>query len=360
MSDLRILLKEYIEEGDEHFPALFRQIKPCIYFPLLKYRNFLPDSTPPDSETAQRDGFSDLFAVLCKRNAVYKYEALKEMVYVIWEFLEKKKILIKYYHQDYNSSRIKGDLITIAGHEMLAGIIKKEPELSRIYRRMVNILKHEGEFKDFSPDRESWWGLTVWVNPEEFHGSLQDIKDLLAPISVIKRIEERRGAKKASAIISNPGLRKLMAQILEEIRKTLTATFFIKSIGLKVYLTDPGFVSLESPIKSSRSNDKDPEDERDGYSGLPAKTTSTISAKDSAADFLNSLTGRQRQVLKLCLLEGVTLTEAGKTMGISKSLVGNERAAILEIIRGIKWKNLEEYEHFTTAVGKMVMEIFAD
>ncbi|MEA1926846.1 MAG: sigma factor-like helix-turn-helix DNA-binding protein [Candidatus Auribacterota bacterium] len=359
MSDLRILLKKYIEEGDDHFPALFRQIKPYLYFPLLKYRNFLPDTSPPDSDAVQRDGFSDLFAALCQRNAVYKYEATKDMVYEIWVALENENILIKYYHEGRDSNGIKKGLRKIAGQRMLSRIIKKEPELSRIYKRMIIILKHEEEFNDFSLDRESWWGLSVWLNPEEFHGSLEDIKNLLSSISVIKRIKERRGAKKASAIISNPGLKDLMARILEEIRKTLTAAFFIKSIGLKVYITDPGFVSLDAPIKSNRAESNN-EEERDGYSCLPSKTASTISAKDSAAEFLNSLTGRQRQVLKLCLLEGVTLTEAGRTMGISKSLVGNERTAILEILRKIKWKNLEEYELFTTAVGKMAMEKIRD
>ena len=359
MTELRILLKEYIQGGDEYFPALFRQIKPCIYFPLLKYRNFLPDSSPPDSDAVRRDGFSDLFAVLCKRNAIYKYEAIKEMVYEIWELLERKHVLVKYYHEDGDNKRIRYGLMTIAGREMLARIIKKEPELSRIYKRMVRILRNEDEFKDFSPGYESWWGLSVWVDPEEFHSSLEDMAELLSSIGVVKRIKEHRGAKKASAIISNPGLKNLMAHILEEIRKTLTAYFFIKAIGLKVYLTDPGFVSLDSPLKSNRA-ESDNEEDRDGYSCLPSKTSSTTSAEESAAIFLNSLTGRQQQILKLCLLEGDTLVDAGKKLGVSKSLVGNENTAILELLREIKWNNLEEYELFAAAVGKLTMEKFTD
>ncbi|MFH1037158.1 MAG: sigma factor-like helix-turn-helix DNA-binding protein [PVC group bacterium] len=356
VTDLRTLLNEYIERGEDHFPPLFRKIKPCIYFPLIKYRNFFPDGACPDVDYVKEEGFSDLFALLCKRRAPSKYDAIKECVYEIWALLEEKKVLEKYYYEGRDSEGIKNGLMGIAGNYIYAQVIKKEPEMSRLFKRVNSLLRDEQKFKVFPDAKEKeWWGLSSWTNPEEFHGSMEEMGVLLSPIPAVVRIKERPGAKKASMVITNLRLKELMVRILDALKKTLTSSRLIKAIGRKVPIIDAGFTSLDVPRKEGGEDE-----DGAGICVFPVKKAPSRGMAEDAGDFYDSLTERQQQVLRLYWLEERNLEETGSALGISKSLVAVEKNVILELLWGKGWGSVEEFELYVEALRNATLEKSGD
>ena len=355
MTDLQILLKEYIEEGEEYFPALFRQIKPCLYFPLLKYRNFFPDGAYPDADSARADGFSDLFAVLLKRGAASKYDAIRDHLYGIWELIEKGKILEQYYYEHRDSAGIRNGLEKIAGNYIYGSITDREPEMSRIFTRMKKILENGPKFRIFPSEKEEWWGLSYWSDPDEFHRSMEEMRELISSIPAANRIKERPDAKKSSIVLSNSRMNGLMNRILEALKMTLTASLFIKAIGLKVPIIDAGFTSLDLP---PGRDEKD--EEGAGSRVFPRKRSPSPGMAEDAGYLYDSLTGRQQQVLRYYWMEEATLEETGAILGISKSLVANEKIAILGRLRKESWEIMEEFELFVEALRNIVLEKLCD
>lgn len=353
--DPRVLLERCLEEGPDHFPAFFRRVKPALYGPILKYRDFLSPGSVPTREETAREGFSDLFAALCRRRAADRYEAAKELVYEIWALVTEKRLLEKYSLDGRDGEGIARGLAAVAANLVYSRVTRREPEMSRLFKRLKSLLDREPEFLIFPEGEEDWWGLAGWRDPDQFSGSLEELKDHLSGIPAVFRVPERAGAGKASVVISNPDLKELAVSIYEALRKTLTDSRLIRAVGLKLPIIDAGFIPLDAPAGEEGEDDPPvpvPAGARAGpVQGWPA----------AAEEFVNSLTPRQRSVLRLYWMEEMTLERTGAELGLSKSLVKVEKDEVLRLLReepGLAGK--EEYECFVAALREAALEKPAD
>lgn len=354
-ADPRVLLDRCFEDGPEHFPAFFRRIKPALYGPILKYRDFLPRGGVPAAEEAARDGLSDLLAALIKRGAADRYEAARECFYDIWALVGKQDLLEKYRLDGRDGAGIFNGLRRVASNHVYSMVVKTEPEMSRLFTRLRGILEREPEFASFPDGDEDWWGLSGWRNPEQFRGPPEDLKSLLSGVDPVARIPRRPGARKASAVISSRALKDLAVAIYEALLKTLTDSGLIRAVGLKLPIIDAGFVPLEIPI-----GDGDEEDEPVAVSP-GARRNPDQGWRTAAEEFAGSLTPRQWEVFRLYWLEERTLVETGSALVISKSLVKQESDRVMRrLLEAAASDTREDCDYFIGALRDLAVEKSAD
>lgn len=356
-ADPRALLERYLEEGEICFPPFFRRIKPSLYGPVLKYRDFFPEGSVPDRSEAAREGLSDLFAALCRRRAANRYEAAKDCVYELWALLQEKRILEKFYREGRDGPGILRGLRAFSSNHIYSLVTKKEPEMSRLFKRLKRLLEREREFALFESGDGDWWGLAGWRSPKRFFGSPEELRGLLSGIPAVFRIRERPGALKASVVIGNRDLKGLAITIYEALLQTLTASRLIRAVGLKLPIIDPGFIPLDAP-----AGGREEDGEGETPPGAAKKKIAAVQGWEmAAAEFRRSLTTRRRRVLRLYWLEENTLEETGAALGISKSLVKQEKDEIFRLLlRSGRWNNQEDWECFVAALRTAALENSSD
>ena len=208
---------------------------------------------------------------------------------------------------------------------------KVRSEYTNLYERLKKGLEEDARFTKHSLSRnpQTFWGLAD-SEQKRIAQDRNQVLEAMFTVPLPPLVRYRPDSKKISPLLSNRNLLQFVADCLQRLNANVSFHLLMESLRYRLDLLDDDVVSLDQPIHDGddaqlMSVGDTISDPIDGYQHL--------TNEELATELYERLSDRQRDILALnSILENPTLEEIAKHMGISKSTVDNERAAIGQII----------------------------
>lgn len=207
---------------------------------------------------------------------------------------------------------------------------KTRTEKTNVYIRIKNILKRNSQFiaQQGNNSQGDIWGLVGWQQ-KDITQDPHEVTLAMASVQLPTLIRYRADSRKASPLISNPDLLRLVEGTFFLLDKRTSLQVLFDSICNRLGIYTDEVISLDEQIGE---NDGSTIVDSIADPGIPIETE--VLSKEVAEDIFERLSDRQRDILALQFeLQSPTLIDIGKKLGISKSTVSNELAVIERVIR---------------------------
>jgi len=214
---------------------------------------------------------------------------------------------------------------------------KEKSEISNLYGRVKKILKNNDHFKSFYPSGKfhlSIWGLSEWIDQgKSVEQNLEKIVEAMFSVKLPPLIRYKPESEKLSHLISNDDLERLLIEIFEHLKKSLSLSMIIEALRYRLGVLSTEFVKLQDSIKVGNVESNLTYEEK-----IPSLDQGYPEKQFERSEIVNriyqKLSDRQRKILACRLCENYsTYEDIGKQLGISKSTVQNEIEIIVDMMK---------------------------